>query len=286
MNMKILADISRYLEFLQSGGILISLSALHPRFEDLKNQIFPYKYHLHPVCAHMKSGISSSSGCVQNIRSLQQQNLCQSTYCCCYAGVEEWVVPLLYRQERLAYVHVSGFRGQLAAGRQRRAKIRAERGEELGCLYDQLSDRVPSREEILTFVQPLQYMFEALYHACEQTQPPVPYGRRELYLRAMNYIHQKYMNHLTIEELANMLKCSPSYLRGMFQKEAGTTVHAVIRRVRLERAEKLLRATSLSVTQIATRTGFPDSNYFSVAFKKHYGRSPTQYRAGEKKPED
>lgn len=189
------------------------------------------------------------------------------------------MIPLLLQQERLAYVYIYGFRGGLPEGKRKSARQLAERGEEYACWYNQLSETIPTREQVLSFVQPLQYMFEALYQACREPQSTVSYGSRELYLRALNYIQQKYMNHLTVQALAAMLKCSESYLKQIFRTEGGTTVHAVIRKVRLERAEALLRATRLSITHIAARCGFSDSNYFSVAFRKYYGLTPTQFRA-------
>jgi AraC-like DNA-binding protein len=55
--------------------------------------------------------------------------------------------------------------------------------------------------------------------------------------------------------------------------------------VRLERAEMLLTSTSLAISHIAARCGFPDSNYFCVAFKAKYGLSPSKYRAKHKSTE-
>lgn len=282
MSHKILADILRHLEFLESLGVRVCLSSLHDRFQVFANQTFPYSYHLHPVCTYFRGSLGFYSSCKKEILRLQEQPLTAPTYRCCYAGIEEWVVPILHLRQRLAYVHIYGYNGQLAESGKRQAKLIQEQGEELDCWYRQLSSHVPSREQVLSYTRPLQYMLEALYHACQQPQTAVSYGSRELYLQAMNHIQQKYMNHLPLQALADMQECSVSYLQQIFRKEGNTTVHAAIRQIRLERAAELLTATGLSVTHIAVRCGFPETNYFSVAFKKLYGQSPTQYRASRK----
>ncbi|GHU69710.1 hybrid sensor histidine kinase/response regulator [Bacteroidia bacterium] len=50
-----------------------------------------------------------------------------------------------------------------------------------------------------------------------------------------------------------------------------------IRLIRLNRAAKLMKEGRLSVTDIAASTGFGDVKYFSTAFKKHFGVSPSKY---------
>lgn len=51
-----------------------------------------------------------------------------------------------------------------------------------------------------------------------------------------------------------------------------------INKLRMERAAEMLRQTELSMTEIAERTGFSSSRYFSTMFKKYMGVTPTQYK--------
>jgi AraC family transcriptional regulator, transcriptional activator of pobA len=57
-----------------------------------------------------------------------------------------------------------------------------------------------------------------------------------------------------------------------------TTKELVTDRVMVE-AASLLRFSDLTAGQIAYRVGFSDPLYFSRAFKRHQGESPTAYRA-------
>lgn len=51
-----------------------------------------------------------------------------------------------------------------------------------------------------------------------------------------------------------------------------------INKFRLERAMSLITTTDFSFTEIAERTGFSTSRYFSTAFKQYTGETPTQYK--------
>ena len=50
----------------------------------------------------------------------------------------------------------------------------------------------------------------------------------------------------------------------------------------MEEAVRLLRESGETTYRIAERTGYQDPNYFSYVFKKHFGMSPSKFRAGLK----
>ena len=52
---------------------------------------------------------------------------------------------------------------------------------------------------------------------------------------------------------------------------------------RLERIERLLLATDMSVVAIAAATGFADANYLSKAFRRRRGMAPLEYRAAQRR---
>ncbi|WP_217552847.1 helix-turn-helix domain-containing protein [Streptomyces sp. GbtcB6] len=90
-------------------------------------------------------------------------------------------------------------------------------------------------------------------------------------------------NHLADPELsgtmlARELNVSVRNLQRAFAA-TGEPVTAYIRRRRLEEARLALTAPSgrLSVSELAAHWQFADSSHFIRAFKKHYGRTPTEY---------
>ena len=77
-------------------------------------------------------------------------------------------------------------------------------------------------------------------------------------------------------------KMSANYLSAVFSQSMKKTFVEYVTEKRMEKAKKLLKSTSLSSGEIAARTGYKDSHYFSFVFKKTQGMSPREYRAARK----
>ena len=97
-------------------------------------------------------------------------------------------------------------------------------------------------------------------------------------VRAARYIAQHYMNPITTSDVAMAVGFSPNYLSRKFRQAAGVGLHEYLVFIRLHRAALELVSTADSITTIAFRCGFSDSNYFKDAFKKKYGVTPRDYR--------
>ena len=86
------------------------------------------------------------------------------------------------------------------------------------------------------------------------------------------------MDEVTLEEVAEKLGYSVTYISHVFKKATGRTpIQYVIRR-RIGHAQTLLISTNYSATQIAGMVGYDNTNYFSTLFSKIVGMSPTKYR--------
>ena len=70
---------------------------------------------------------------------------------------------------------------------------------------------------------------------------------------------------------------TPNHLTKQFKKITDIGLNDYINITRVSAAEKLLRQTELSVTEIATMCGFNASNYFAAVFKKINGITPKKY---------
>ena len=53
-----------------------------------------------------------------------------------------------------------------------------------------------------------------------------------------------------------------------------------ITRKRMEKAGEYIISSDISLTEIAFMVGYDDYAYFSRVFRKTYGKSPRDYRAG------
>ncbi len=101
--------------------------------------------------------------------------------------------------------------------------------------------------------------------------------------RAKDYITGHYTDEqLSVETLCAHIHLSPTYFSTLFKREVGMPFTAYVTKVRMEEAARLLRETDEKTYRIAEATGFSDPNYFSYVFKRHFGLSPSKFRAGRR----
>ena len=105
----------------------------------------------------------------------------------------------------------------------------------------------------------------------------------DIVYKSMEYIRRNCLSRMTLEEIANEVHLSKSYLSSIFKHETGSSITEFINRSRVEHSKKLLSTTDLSLVDIANECCFGDQSYFSRVFKKYEGVSPKQYRAFRKK---
>ena len=97
-------------------------------------------------------------------------------------------------------------------------------------------------------------------------------------LQAARFINEHFRQQISATDIAAAAGFSPNYLSRKFREAAGIGVHDYLVFIRLRNAAFELLSTEDSVTDIALRNGFSDSNYFKDVFKKKYGMTPREYR--------
>ena len=83
-----------------------------------------------------------------------------------------------------------------------------------------------------------------------------------------------------IDGYARQCGFSRSHFDSMFRAQTGLPPHRYLLNQRLKEASWLLRHTAVPISEVASRVGFPDPFYFSRLYKKKYGVSPKEARAG------
>ncbi|MBT1716751.1 HTH-type transcriptional activator RhaR [Enterobacter dykesii] len=86
-----------------------------------------------------------------------------------------------------------------------------------------------------------------------------------------------------LETFCEQEQCSERALRQQFRTQTGMTVNHYLRQLRICHAQYLLQHTELMVSEVAMRSGFEDSNYFSVVFNREVGMTPVQWRHRSRK---
>jgi signal transduction histidine kinase/ligand-binding sensor domain-containing protein/DNA-binding response OmpR family regulator len=84
-------------------------------------------------------------------------------------------------------------------------------------------------------------------------------------------------NLLSVEYLASEVGMSRANLYRKIQAILNDTPVNFIKKIRLKRAEQLLKKDELYLSEIAYMTGFNNQKYFGKCFQKEYGMSPTEY---------
>ncbi len=92
------------------------------------------------------------------------------------------------------------------------------------------------------------------------------------------YIEEHYMEPITSNDVTKSVYLSSSYANRCFLAQYGTTIFGYIIYCRLEKAKQLLRDTDMHITRIAEVVGYSAKTSFYLAFKRHTGISPTEYR--------
>lgn len=273
---EIIKDIYNYIIMLRQNGHFVTVSCFDSIFSPVLPTLLELEIHLMPICSYLKANENTFGMCAENKRRLNLKAPTKPFYSCCYAGVEEYVLPIIYNNKPIICVNISGFRDKLKKSAYFKGKTCQMCDERFNELYSELKTDVIDMDKAKILAKPLEYMFKELYESCKKTDALMPSD--ELYNEILRYIYDNYMNKLTAKIIADNLNYSASYIRFLFKQKSGTTLNSYIKDVRLSKAEHLLKATTLNITQIAFNTGFCDANYFSVSFSDKFKLSPKKYR--------
>ncbi len=96
--------------------------------------------------------------------------------------------------------------------------------------------------------------------------------------RVRTWIHDHIENEITLVEISNELHYTPNYLSTLFKKVIGKGFQEYLIECRMRRAKHLLKDPSFRIYEICRKVGYFNPKAFSIAFKKTYGITPTEFR--------
>ena len=183
--------------------------------------------------------------------------------------VEKWIEVQGPTPEAL---HKSGV---LTAGR---AVVTMCRARELAALMDAVGARLRGLtagfdpEAAALALHALSLVVEAP----RLSEPPRPIT--SFVAQAEQVLMDSVDNPPAIPGLARELGVAYSYFRREFKRHTGLAPYQYVRRLRLEKARRMIGSSSESLQTIAERLGFASPYHLSAAFKKQYGQSPDHWR--------
>jgi len=95
---------------------------------------------------------------------------------------------------------------------------------------------------------------------------------------AIRRIRDGYAEKLTTDEFVSLCNITKSHFCRVFKKATGMTATKYLMEYRLQIADIMLKNSNASISEISTKCGFTDKNYFCRCYKSIYGISPNKNR--------
>lgn len=109
--------------------------------------------------------------------------------------------------------------------------------------------------------------------AASQSQPRV----RRAMLELKDFIDTNYDQPIGYEDFQQVTHLSRAHLCHVFRQTIGRSPTAYLLDVRMDRACRLLRETTMPISEISRRVGISDPNYFARIFRQRMGVAPSQW---------
>ena len=97
--------------------------------------------------------------------------------------------------------------------------------------------------------------------------------------RVREYVAAHLGRRIRLEQLAALAGLSQFHFSRAFKASLGLSPHAYVLRCRIDEAKRQLSRSSLSVSEIARRTGFSDTSQLSTRFRAFTGVTPSRFRS-------
>lgn len=147
---------------------------------------------------------------------------------------------------------------------------RQDKTEEFETLIQKTSNMLRFSEAVLNWEEGLRLLED---HGMQQGRSGVVIGRAQEYVK-----EHCCQEEFSIEQLADHLHLSKSYLSKIYKNETGESIWNFVMRVRITKAKELLVGTDHTNFAIARAIGYSSEYHFSRAFSKMVGVSPSAYK--------
>lgn len=115
----------------------------------------------------------------------------------------------------------------------------------------------------------------------QMSNKPATTTADEIFLSKLQQAIEEHLGDesFSVQQLSEIMAMDRTVLYRRMQQLTNTSPSVYIKQIRMNVAERLLRETTMTVSDIARQTGFSTAKYFSSAFKETFGKTPLEYRA-------
>ena len=115
-------------------------------------------------------------------------------------------------------------------------------------------------------------------YATNNPNSDLSFNEERALMESISHIHERYFEKITIDDLLQIAHMSRTSYIKKFKDICKMSPATYITKIRAESAAVMLVNTSMSVSEIAYRTGFYDASHFIKSFENLYNISPIEYR--------
>jgi AraC-like DNA-binding protein len=242
------------------------------------------KKHQNRFCAMLAERPTTLAVCLQAHQDIiDHTGLIPHTVTCPF-GLTETAIPLRLGEKIIGYLRI----GQVL--RHTPAKSDSSKvSRELGRHGVRFSGQIRKAWEKTPLIPPgkynatvrlLAFFAEQLSALANQIVLEQQNTEPLLVLRAREYIEKHKSEELSLADVARAAGASVFHFCKVFHKSTGLKFTDYLARVRLEDARNRLLNPNFRISEIAYEVGFQSLTQFNRTFKRVFGQSPTEFRAG------
>lgn len=125
----------------------------------------------------------------------------------------------------------------------------------------------------------VQNMLLFIYSVLDEVKLHKELSRLDIVERGLMYVEKHFYDaDLSLEKVAEYVDRNPSYFSHLLSTNRGVSFRQILNQIRVREAKRYLLETQWTIQQVAERSGFTNTNYFSRVFKQLTGVTPRQYR--------
>lgn len=147
-------------------------------------------------------------------------------------------------------------------------------GELIGDDYDRMTGGTPFRS-----VQELkEWACRGLERIREDMDRETKHSRASLIDEIRGFIERNIFKDVSLQSISGHVHLHPVYVSKIYKHETSENLSDYMQRVRMEKAEYMLKSSAVKIYEIAAQLGYQRPHSFIHAFKKSFGMTPQDYR--------